>query len=188
MDPDELWCQTQVELREWSCLLNATGGALKPEKCFWYLLDYKCKDGKWTYAETALRDLFTTNPDGTRSPITQEEVTVSKETLGIYDSPAGGNKDHLKYIQEKASTWTSRMINEHLPHHMAWVAYTLQLWPGLCYGLGTMTNDIEVAASALNKTDYKILNVLGVAHTVTKGLRMLHTTFGEFGLLSIPTE
>jgi hypothetical protein len=26
-------------------------GALKPKKCFWYLLDYECKEGKWTYAE-----------------------------------------------------------------------------------------------------------------------------------------
>ncbi len=115
-------------------------------------------------------------------------MTVSKKTLGIYKLPAGGNKDHLKYIQEKASTWTSRMISGHLPNHMAWVAYELQLWPGLCHGLGTMTNDIEAAASALNKTDYKILNILGVASPVTKGLRTLHTTFGGFGLLSIPTE
>ncbi len=136
----------------------------------------------------ALRNLFITNPDGTRSPIDQEEVTVSKKTLGIQDSPARGNKGHLKYIQEKASTWTSRMINGHLPHHMAWVAYPLQLWPGLCYGLGTMTNDIKEAASVLNETNYKILNVLGVACTVTKGLQKLRMTFGGFGLLSIPTE
>jgi hypothetical protein len=132
VDPGELWCQTQVELQQWSCLLNATSGALKLEKCFWYLLDYKCKNGEWTYAETVLNNLFITNPDGTRSPITQEEVTVSKKSLGIYNSPARGNKDHLKYIQEKASMWTSRMIKGHLPHHMAWVAYKLQLWPGLC--------------------------------------------------------
>ncbi len=100
----------------------------------------------------------------------QEEVTVSKKTLGIYNLPAEGNKDHLKYIQEKASTWTSRMINGHLPHHMAWVAYKLQRWPGLRYGLGTMTNNIEAATNALNETNYKILNILGVARTVTKGL------------------
>ncbi len=28
----DLRCQTQVNLHQWSCLLNATGGALKPEK------------------------------------------------------------------------------------------------------------------------------------------------------------
>jgi hypothetical protein len=34
LNPGNLWCQTQVILHQWSCLLNATGGALKPEKCF----------------------------------------------------------------------------------------------------------------------------------------------------------
>jgi hypothetical protein len=42
LDPGGVWSQAQVELEHWSCLLNAMGGALKPEKCFWYLLDYKC--------------------------------------------------------------------------------------------------------------------------------------------------
>jgi hypothetical protein len=46
MDPGELWGQTQIELEQLSCLLNATGGALKPEKCFWYLLDCECVDGE----------------------------------------------------------------------------------------------------------------------------------------------
>jgi hypothetical protein len=152
------------------------------------MLNYTCKDGEWSYAEMTPRKLFITNPDGTKSYINQEEVTVSKKTLGIHDSPAGGNKEHLKYIQQKASTWTSRMTNGHLPHHMAWIAYKLQLWPGIRYGLGTMTNNIEEAASVNTKIDYKMLNILGVARTVTKGLRMLHTTFGGFGFLSVPIE
>jgi hypothetical protein len=51
LDPGQLWLQTQVELTQWSNLLNTTGGALKPKKCFWYMLDYTCEDGEWTYAE-----------------------------------------------------------------------------------------------------------------------------------------
>jgi hypothetical protein len=53
------------------------------------------------------------------------------------------------------------MKNGHLPSHIAWIAYKHQLWPGLRYGLGTMTNDLEVANKLLNKTDYKMLNILG---------------------------
>jgi hypothetical protein len=131
LDPGKLWLQTQLELTQWSTLLNATGGALKPEKCFWYMLDYRCENGECSYAEMTPQTLFATNPDGTKSQITQEEVTVSKKTLGIHDAPAGGNEEHIKYIQQKASTWTDRMTNGHLPHHMAWIAYRLQLWPGL---------------------------------------------------------
>ncbi len=33
LDPGELWAQTQIKIEHWSCLLNATGAALKPEKC-----------------------------------------------------------------------------------------------------------------------------------------------------------
>jgi hypothetical protein len=59
---------------------------------------------------------------------------------------------------------------------------------GTQYGLGTMTNDIEEAENTLQESDYKMLNILGVACTVTKGLRKLHTTFGGFCLFSLPTE
>ncbi len=53
---------------------------------------------------------------------------------------------------------------------MAWIAYKLQLWPGIRYGLGTMTNNIEEAARMNTEINYKMLNVLGVACTVMKGL------------------
>ncbi len=59
------------------------------------MLDYSCKDREWSYAEMTLRKLFITNPDGTKSYINQEEVTVSKKTLGIHNAPARGNKGHL---------------------------------------------------------------------------------------------
>ncbi len=51
-DPFELMLQAQQEVTQWSVLLNATGGALKPEKCFWYLLDYTCYEGE------VIRDAF----------------------------------------------------------------------------------------------------------------------------------
>jgi hypothetical protein len=76
----------------------------------------------------------------------------------------------------------------HLPCHMAWTAYKLQLWPMLRYGLGTMTNDLEPSEDSLHAKDHKMLNVLGVLRNVTKGLQRLHTTFGGFGLLSLPTK
>ena len=97
-DPYELMLQAQKEITQWSLLLNATGGALKPEKCFWYLLDYTCIEGEWTYTVRSDFELSVTNLDGSRSSIKQEEVSTSKKTLGIYDAPSGGNQGHLKYI------------------------------------------------------------------------------------------
>ncbi len=47
---------------------------------------------------------------------------------------------------------------------------------------------MEVADKLLNKTNYKTLNILGIFRNVSTGLRKLHTTFGGFGLFSLPTE
>jgi len=33
----------------WEGLLRATGGALVPSKCFWYLIDFQLKNGRWHY-------------------------------------------------------------------------------------------------------------------------------------------
>jgi hypothetical protein len=51
-----------------------------------------------------------------------------------------------------------------------------------------MTNDITPAKKLLDNVDYNTLNVLGILHNVTKGLRKIHTTFGGFGLFDLPTE
>jgi hypothetical protein len=80
------------------------------------------------------------------------------------------------------------MRNGHLPSHIAWVAYTHELWPGLRYSLGIITNNMEPVAKLLDNIDHKTLNTLGILQNVTKGLRKLHTTFGGFGMFDLPTE
>ncbi len=80
------------------------------------------------------------------------------------------------------------MMNGHLPSHMAWVAYRHQLRPGLRYGLGTMTNDLEITDNLLHKEDYRMLNVLSIVCSMTKGLLRLHTSFGGFGLFNLLVE
>jgi hypothetical protein len=120
--------------------------------------------------KTKIFNLNTTICDSVRlvDPIQQEDVTVSKKTLGIHHSPAVVNASHLTYIKEKATQWITRMQNGHLPNHIAWVAYKNQLWPGLRYGLGTMTNDLEAAKQLLDDTDWKTLNILSVLRNITK--------------------
>jgi hypothetical protein len=51
-----------------------------------------------------------------------------------------------------------------------------------------MTNDLEAADILLHDNDYWMLNVLGVARSVTKGLRCMHTTFRGLGLFNLPVE
>jgi hypothetical protein len=143
--PTDLWLRMQGNLGQWSNLLIASGGALKPDKCFWYPLDYISVEGRWSYVDVSDFELKITGPNGGVHVITQKSPTTSMKTLGVVDAPEGGNKGHLEYIKSKTATWVSRMKNGHLPSHIAWIAYRLQLWASLRYGIGTMTNDIEEA-------------------------------------------
>ena len=188
LSAEEIWEETQDSILMWGTLLCASGGALKSEKCWWYLLDYEFVDGKWEYVTDVDYELFVPMPDGSYEQITREDVFTSKKTLGVWDCPAGGNAEHLKQMHDKMDVWIQRMKNGHVPSHMAWVAYRLQLWAGLRYGIGTMTNDVEAAIDCFENLDYEMLNVLGVAKTVKAGWRRLHHTFGGFGLFNLPTE
>ena len=62
-----------------------------------------------------------------------------------------------------------KMKNGHLSPNLAWLAYTHKLWPSAGFGLGTMTNDVEVTDTLLDKEDYASLNAFGVASTLKKG-------------------
>ena len=152
------------------------------------MLDYECVEGTWQYTEMVQWELLIPQDDGTVTKIKQLDVNKSKKTLGVRDFLAGGNEEQLEHITKKMEEWIHRMQNGHLPTHMGWIAYRLQLWPGVRYGIGTMTNDVEEAEKALGKTDYLMLNILGIASTVKKGRQQIHTTFGRFSLLTLPTK
>ena len=81
-----------------------------------------------------------------------------------------------------------RMKNGKLPSYLGWMAYWLKLWPSVKFGLGVMTNDIEDLEEVFDKTDYKMMNVLGVVSTIKTSWRKMHSTSQGIGLFSFSTE
>ena len=73
-----------------------TGGCLKPEKCFWYMLDYECSDGEWLPRELLDWELMISMDDGTQQPIYSLSPHESKKALGVEDCPAGSNSKQLR--------------------------------------------------------------------------------------------
>ena len=69
----------------WGNLLIASGGLLKPEKCFYYLIAYVWnKNGSWAYAEMNPTDtLCVPQSSGHSILIEKIPVNVSKLTLGV---------------------------------------------------------------------------------------------------------
>ncbi len=46
---DQVAIHMQQAVTNWEGLLCTTGGALVPEKCFWYLVAFEHKNNKWQY-------------------------------------------------------------------------------------------------------------------------------------------
>jgi len=194
--PYDLWQQSQDATTSWGKLLLATGGVLKPPKCFYYFLNYEWQDdGSWEMCEMAdLPPLTVPLPDGTDQEIKQLPIDESAKTLGVWTNPAGDCLKQLEVIQEKLETWTNRLTAGKLPAKWAWVSYFQQLWAGLRYGLGTNSSPVEDLEGAedeggiLRKTYRKMLPFLGVNRNIKSQWRHLHSSFGGIGLRKLLVE
>ena len=74
-----------------------TGGSLKLEKCFWYILDYECIDGVWEPMVLVDGKLTTPVNSGVSCQIKILSPCKSKEALGLEKCPAGWNNDIRRY-------------------------------------------------------------------------------------------
>ena len=182
--------QAQRCVSMWSNLLNATGGAIKGSKSFWYLIDYECHRGNWSYTQfnDSTHNLLLDQPGGNSSQLERRAPDDAIKTLGVFHSPAGDHNHHLRHLQRRSSEWLNNIRNGHLPSSYVLLSYHQQLWPGLRYGLGTLSNSLLSAKDCLCKFDYHLLPYIGVNRNIKREWRTLHSAFGGLGLFSLPIE
>ena len=186
---EEVFDELQSSVWNWGINLNATGGGLKGPKCYWWLLDYECIDGRWKYTAKVEWDLCIPLPDGTSCIVDQKGSDEAMKMLGVWSCPAGLDGKHLEEIViGKMDTWLARVRNGHLSAKLAWKAYKWKLWPGLRYGLATLGTRLYDLDGVLTKQQYEVLPLLGVNRNIRKHWRTLPRAFGGIGLFHLPVE
>ena len=87
----EAHANLQESVESWGSLLMASGGALKPVKCFYYLISFVWDaQGRWRYAKNENQNefrIFVPTVDGQGALIEHLGVNVAKETLGVLSVP-----------------------------------------------------------------------------------------------------
>ncbi|KAL7459566.1 hypothetical protein ACHAWC_011573 [Mediolabrus comicus] len=201
----------QESINCWGGMLQATGGALKGQKCSVMIHDM-VTDGKgnWVYTdkqqkkkqsfgedeEDELEDLdewkelkFTVpTEDGDTEAIKILSTDEADQNLGFKTRPDGKWNQQFKQMQERATTWTAQIKSGHIPTRSVWMSYTHQLWSGLRYGLGACSAPLGELASALGSADFYLLSNLGVVRTIKKEWRYLPPSLGGMGLFDLPIE
>jgi len=84
----------QATLDLWNSGLSATGGALVPEKSFWYSIDFKWSSSHWSYMpkQTTMEPLLMNNHLGNHLPLLRVHTSEARRTLGVYPAPDGNNQ------------------------------------------------------------------------------------------------
>ena len=108
----EAHASLQGSVESWGSLPMASRGALKPIKCFHYLISFVWDaQGRWRYAKNENHNefrLFVPAVDGNEALIEHLGVDVAKETLGVFVCPSGAANKQLEVVKSKAQEWTSR--------------------------------------------------------------------------------
>ena len=175
----------QSSVSSWGKLLIASGGSLKPEKCFFYLISFKWnKEGKWSYAANEEEEEYRLGvplPDGSEAEIEHLAVDVAKETLGVWTCPSGDASAQFRSMKEKGQKWIDRARESHLQQRDIWFLLEHQLWPRLGYGICSIAAPWKKLEHCLKRIWWQLLPLGGVVRSASRELRQMSREFYGVG-------
>lgn len=132
---EDLFYSVQQAMDLWAGGVRATGGALNPPKCFWWLIDFRWDStvGKWLYRRPGefkwlgsswtwqksrpakwVGSLLTQDLDGTLVTLRQLEPFEAEKTLGVMMSPLDDGKAQFHFLLDRASNWAEKVRSSRL--------------------------------------------------------------------------
>jgi hypothetical protein len=187
----------QNSVNSWGNLLIATGGALKPEKCFYSILLFEWVRRKWRYRDNSIYGSYGVTvplPRGGSAAPAHHPVSHAEKTLGALTSVDGSSAGAILKMQEKAQCailkmqekaqqWVIAARNGHLHYRNVWFSLGVQFWPRAGYSLCNSTATYNELEHTLQKQYYQILPLGGVILTAPLDCRMVDAGFYCPGLL-----
>jgi hypothetical protein len=189
MDEDQDVMETFYHMQEaianWGKLLLATGGALKPSKCFFHLISFKWNEaGVWSYDDNEENEEYRAKvplADGSFGDIEHLGINTPIKTLGSMMCPTGCNKGSIRYMLEKGNAWKDMISSGHLSRRNVWFMLEKQFWPRISFGLCAVTATLPELLECLMKTYYRIHPQGGIRRSARRGTRQLDAGFYGIG-------
>ena len=95
-DPISVLSSMQRLINSWGDLMEVTGGAIRTDKSWWYLVEYTWKRGKWIAKDSMPHlDLVATGLDGEEVSLQRLMCNTAVEMLGIWVAPNGGKSKQI---------------------------------------------------------------------------------------------
>jgi hypothetical protein len=182
---EEAHARLQESVINWGRLLLATGGALKLEKCSFFLLSFRWKaDGSWVY------ELNESNPnfaigipmaDGSLEEIEHLPCSSALKTLGSMTCPTGSNTAALDRMRSQGQEWVDRVLASTLSRRNIWFMADCQFWPRIGYGMCNNSTSWKELENCLQRVYWQLVGRGGVRHSASAALRQLDKGFFGIG-------
>ncbi len=157
---DEAFFNLQEAITNWGKLLLATGGALKPIKCFFHLISFAWKeDGSWYYENNEEDEEFQAKvplANGSFGNILHLGINEPIKTLGSMTCPSGCSKGSIEYMQTKGTAWKDMIKADKLSRRNVWFMMDKQFWPRISFGLCAVPATFQELSECLMKVYYEI--------------------------------
>ena len=123
---EELLQQQQRVVDTWEGTLRTTGGALRPDKSYWYMIDYQHTGIRWLYRSiNQIPGGITVKvADSSRQPLLRLEPNQTKETLGIFVPMRGNAKDQILNPLSKTGQMAEYLRTWRVEKQEAWYTFT----------------------------------------------------------------
>jgi hypothetical protein len=179
---EEVHMALQESIHNWGCILIATGGALKPAKCFYHLISFSWKqDGTWQYSPNNKRpdlNIMVPTEDGTFAAIEHLLVLSSPtKTLGQMTFPTGNSGGAIAQMNKKAQGWIDKAKSSKLHKRNLWFLLDKQFWPRVAFGISSITAPFDVLEKCLMRKYFDLLLISGICRLVSREIRQMDRGF-----------
>jgi hypothetical protein len=182
---DDAFFNLQEAITNWGKLLLATGGALKPIKCFFRLISFAWKeDGSWFYENNEEDEEFQAKvplADGSFGNIQHLGINEPIKTLDSMTCPSGSSKGSIEYMQKKGTAWKDMIKVGKLSRRNVWFMMDKQFWPRISFGLCAVPATFHKLSECLMKVYYEIHPQGGIRPTARRGTQQLAAGFYGVG-------
>jgi hypothetical protein len=123
-------------------LLQVTGGDLAPDKCVWYLISHRWKDGKPKLLQnhSSHRGIkIVSRSTNTESGVKRKAPTKGHRTLGFFMTVDRTCTAHKKVMKEKASLYATAITRSSVWKGESGLAYNSFYLPSIGYGTPATT-------------------------------------------------
>ena len=182
--PEQVVNTIQDTILTWQGLLRATGGALVPEKCSWWLLGFWWDNGQWKYHTkgTLPAEVRLVNEEGDLEAIKRLEPSEATKVVGLFQAMDGNMTAQFEDLEQRATKWGKAIKKHKVPDRIAWQGLSTVIWPSLKFPLAA-TNLQEWQGEDIVSTLYRtVLPSLGANRNFPMHWRFAPTRLQGLGL------